>query len=87
MSCLQVALTISTLIIITSAGDASNNIKTDNKPVPCTCAVFLSGQFKKGSKDQPRGVPVLTQEMDTPCMNNSMGTRQCTSRCLELVRI
>lgn len=58
-----------------------------NEPVPCTCGVFLSGQFKKGSKDQPKGVPVLTQETDTPFMNNAMGNRQCTNKCLELVRI
>lgn len=57
------------------------------EPVPCTCGVFLSGQFKKGSKDQPKGVPVLTQETDTPFMNNAMGSRQCTNKCLELVRI
>lgn len=59
----------------------------DDSPVPCTCGVFLSGQFKKGSKEQPKGVPVLTQEMDTPFMNNAMGNRQCTNKCLELVRI
>lgn len=57
------------------------------EPVPCTCGVFLSGQFKKGSKDQPKGVPVLTQETDTPFMNNAVGNRQCTNKCLELVRI
>ncbi|RZC14248.1 follicle cell protein 3C-1 [Asbolus verrucosus] len=75
-----------TLCSIASAGEASNSIKSDNKPVPCTCGVFLSGQFKKGSKDQPKGVPVLTQEMETPYMNNAMGNRQCTNKCLEMVR-
>ncbi|KAG5884342.1 hypothetical protein JTB14_024421 [Gonioctena quinquepunctata] len=54
-------------------------------PIPCTCGVFLSGQFKKGSKQQPKGLPLLTQEMDTPFMNNAMGTRQCTNKCLELI--
>jgi hypothetical protein len=75
-----------TLCALASAGDPFNGTIADNKPVPCTCGVFLSGQFKKGSKEQPKGVPVLTQEMDTPCMNNAMGNRQCTNRCLEMVR-
>nr|XP_023018163.1 uncharacterized protein LOC111507136 isoform X2 [Leptinotarsa decemlineata] len=60
----------------------------EDKPVgsvPCTCGVFLSGQFKKGSKQQPKGLPVLTQEMDNPFMNNAMGSRQCTNKCLELI--
>lgn len=62
-------------------------IEEPSGPTPCTCGVFLSGQFKKGSKDQPKGVPVLTQEMDIPFLNNAVGTRQCTNKCLELVRI
>ncbi|CAH1368581.1 hypothetical protein MTP99_010027 [Tenebrio molitor] len=74
-----------TLCALASAGDPFNGTIADNKPVPCTCGVFLSGQFKKGSKEQPKGVPVLTQEMDTPCMNNAMGNRQCTNRCLEMI--
>lgn len=57
------------------------------EPVPCTCGVFLSGQFKRGSKEQPKGVPVLTQETDTPFLNNAVGSRQCTNKCLEVVRI
>lgn len=79
-------MVVLTLCALASAGDSSNGIKTD-KPVPCTCGVFLSGQFKKGSKEQPKGVPVLTQEMDTPFMNNAMGNRQCTNKCLEMVGI
>lgn len=64
-----------------------NKIRPDSGPTPCICGIFLSGQFKKGSKEQPKGVPVLTQEMDTPFMNNSMGNRQCINKCLELVSI
>ncbi|CAH1137754.1 unnamed protein product, partial [Phyllotreta striolata] len=59
--------------------------REEPEPVPCTCGVFLSGQFKKGSKKQPKGLPVLTQEMDTPFMNNAVGNRQCTNKCLELI--
>ncbi|XP_057663974.1 uncharacterized protein LOC130898588 [Diorhabda carinulata] len=65
--------------------DDRNNDHEGKDPVPCTCGVFLSGQFKKGSKKQPKGLPVLTQEMDTPFMNNAVGNRQCTNKCLELI--
>lgn len=63
-----------------------NTVKSDPVPTPCTCGIFLSGQFKKGTKEQPKGEPVLTQEMDNPFMNNSVGNRQCINKCLELVR-
>lgn len=54
-------------------------------PVPCTCGVFLSGQFKKGSKEQPKGIPVLTQETEKFFPNNAIGNRQCMNNCLEVV--
>ncbi|KAJ8918280.1 hypothetical protein NQ315_014150 [Exocentrus adspersus] len=78
-----------TLVGVCWAGNATetNEIRIEEAkdPVPCTCGVFLSGQFKKGSKDQPKGVPVLTQEMDTPFSNNAVGNRQCVNKCLELI--
>ncbi|VEN64518.1 unnamed protein product [Callosobruchus maculatus] len=54
-------------------------------PVPCTCGVFLSGQFKKGHKAEPKGEPILMQEMDAPFANNAVGNRQCTSKCIETI--
>ncbi|XP_017786475.1 PREDICTED: follicle cell protein 3C-1 isoform X2 [Nicrophorus vespilloides] len=57
--------------------------KEHSKPVPCTCGIFLSGQLKKGSKDSPKGDPVLTQELDTHFAHNSIGQRQCANKCLE----
>ncbi|KAJ8944892.1 hypothetical protein NQ314_009348 [Rhamnusium bicolor] len=81
-----------TLIEMARAGNLATAIQTNEiktieikDPIPCTCGVFLSGQFKKGSKDQPKGVPVLTQEMDTPFLNNTVGNRQCVNKCLELI--
>ncbi|KAJ3653538.1 hypothetical protein Zmor_012784 [Zophobas morio] len=79
------AMVVLTLCALAGAGEPVKSAKADSKPVPCTCGVFLSGQFKKGSKEQPKGVPVLTQEMDTPFMNNAMGNRQCTNKCLEMI--
>lgn len=51
----------------------------------CTCAVFLSGQFKKGSPEPPTGNPALLHEHDTlfPC--STMGQKQCLNKCLETV--
>lgn len=65
-----------------------NSIKVDERtPTPCTCGIFLSGQFKKGSKEPPKGFPALTQEMETHFVNNAMGNRQCTNKCLEVVSL
>lgn len=75
------------LIAVAQSSELGDNEHKKDEPVPCTCGVFLSGQFKKGSKDQPKGSPVLTQEMDNAFMNNSVGNRQCTNKCLEMVRI
>ncbi|CAH1970981.1 unnamed protein product [Acanthoscelides obtectus] len=60
--------------------------EVEEGPVPCTCGVFLSGQFKKGHKTEPKGEPILMQEMDAPFANNAVGSRQCTSKCIETVR-
>lgn len=90
MSHLSLTLTIAVTYVLCSVESTllDNKIQqTDSDPTPCTCGIFLSGQFKKGSKEQPKGVPVLTQEMDTPFMNNAIGNRQCINKCLELVSI
>lgn len=52
---------------------------------PCTCAAFLSGQFKKGSSEQPIGLPALIQETDLifPC--TQAGLRLCINKCLETI--
>lgn len=52
---------------------------------PCTCAVFMSGQFKKGSNEQPTGYPALIQEteMNFPC--TAGGTKLCINKCLETI--
>ncbi|CAH0557826.1 unnamed protein product [Brassicogethes aeneus] len=73
------------LFSFTTASKDRKNHHEKESPIPCTCGVFLTGQFKKGSKDQPKGSPVLTQEMDNSFMNNSVGTRQCTNKCLEVI--
>lgn len=53
----------------------------------CSCAVFLSDQFKKGSPEPPKGNPALLHEQDSlfPC--TTFGSRQCTNKCLESVNL
>ncbi|XP_014471214.1 PREDICTED: follicle cell protein 3C-1 [Dinoponera quadriceps] len=67
--------------IVPSITKSSTN---SNEP-GCVCGIFLSGQFKKGSKEQPKGHPALLHEHpDTfPC--NTVGNRLCTNKCLETI--
>lgn len=59
--------------------------KEHEKPVPCTCGVFLTGQFKKGSSAPPIGNPALMHEQELQFTCNQVGIKQCTNRCLEMV--
>lgn len=65
-------------------GNAINTVST-SEIEPCTCAVFLSGQFKKGSQEQPKGLPALISEseMNFPC--NPTGQKLCINKCLETI--
>ncbi|XP_012262248.2 follicle cell protein 3C-1 [Athalia rosae] len=64
-----------------SASDAP----TTESPIGCVCGVFLSGQFKKNSKDQPKGNPAMLHEHpDTfPC--TIVGNKLCTNKCLDTI--
>lgn len=53
----------------------------------CTCAVFLSGQFTKGSNQPPLGNPALLHEQENVMACNPMGSKQCTNKCLETVKL
>lgn len=52
----------------------------------CTCAVFLTGQFTKGSQDPPNGNPALLNEHETLFSCTPAGNKQCTNKCLETVK-
>ncbi|XP_001606122.2 uncharacterized protein LOC100114266 [Nasonia vitripennis] len=58
---------------------------TEAPIIACTCGVFLSGQFKKGSKEQPKGnAALLHDQSDTfPCSN--VGNKMCTNKCLDVI--
>lgn len=51
----------------------------------CTCGVFLSGQFKKGSGEPPKGPAALMHEQDTKYACTPLGAKQCSNKCLETV--
>jgi hypothetical protein len=51
----------------------------------CQCAVFMSGQFKKGSTEPPKGYPAITQETDIAYPCTSSGTKMCINKCLETI--
>ncbi|XP_018399204.1 PREDICTED: uncharacterized protein LOC108776947 [Cyphomyrmex costatus] len=64
------------------------NIKSSNikeQPTGCVCAVFLSGQFKKGSKEQPKGYPALVHEYPDSIPCTAMGNKLCISKCLDVI--
>ena len=66
------------------------SLSTMDKPAPanattCTCGVFMSGQFKKGSTEQPTGFPALISELDQAYPCNPVGLKNCVNRCLETV--
>lgn len=60
-------------------------IKPEPSLTPCNCGVFLSGQFKKGSKEQPKGNPALLHEMSETFPCTSAGNKMCTNKCLDMV--
>lgn len=64
-----------------------NNITDEEPPVGCVCGVFLNGQFKKGSRDQPSGFPAFLHEHSDifPC--NPTGNKLCTNKCLDQVKL
>lgn len=65
----------------------SNMANMAKELVPCTCGVFLTGQFKRGSSEPPKGNPALMHEQELNFSCNAAGVKQCTNRCLEMVKI
>lgn len=51
----------------------------------CTCGIFFSGQFKRGSSEPPKGQPVLMHEQESMYPCTPIGTKQCSNKCLEVV--
>ncbi|XP_015608435.1 follicle cell protein 3C-1 isoform X3 [Cephus cinctus] len=58
---------------------------TTELPIGCVCGVFLSGQFKKGSKEQPKGNPALLHEHPDTFACTAVGNKLCTNKCLDII--
>lgn len=68
------------------ASPSSHSSSSSQSSVPCTCGVFMSGQFDKGTPNaQPRGNAALMYEQDAVLPCTAQGNKQCTNRCLEMV--
>lgn len=67
------------------ASNSTLDVTTTESPIGCTCGIFLSGQFKKSSKESPTGNPVLIyDQFETfPCTLN--GKRLCINKCLDTI--
>ncbi|XP_053679410.1 follicle cell protein 3C-1 [Anopheles nili] len=63
--------------------DVSRNYLTS---VPCTCAIFLTGQFNRFNRtEQPKGNPGIQLELmqHFPCTTS--GNKQCSNKCLDSI--
>ena len=81
------AASLSKIEVIPTNELSNNSIDTTASSYPCSCAVFLSGQFKKGSSEQPKGLPALMMhEVEGSFSCNSVGNKMCINKCLDSVR-
>ncbi|XP_041766659.1 uncharacterized protein LOC121590763 [Anopheles merus] len=63
--------------------DVQRNSATN---VPCTCAIFLTGQFNRFNRtEQPKGNPGIQLELmqHFPC--TAAGNKQCANKCLDSI--
>lgn len=73
-----------TTLFVTEIVEVGNST-TEFPKTECTCGIFLSDQFKKGSKDQPKGNPALLKEFSEVFPCNSHGNKLCSNKCLDIV--
>ncbi|KAF6206630.1 hypothetical protein GE061_017866 [Apolygus lucorum] len=88
----KVALSVlSSLLVLGSTQEVSLGNLTDllnavpkmPELTPCTCGVFLSGQFNRTSP--VRGNPVLMNEHNEHFACTNMGNKQCINKCLDVL--
>lgn len=68
--------------------DTTSTLDTEesSEDLSCTCGIFLNSQFTKGSKDPPKGEPVISNILDRNFPCNPIGQKQCQTKCLEQVQ-
>lgn len=59
------------------------NDNTQSTSPTCSCGVFLSGQFVKGSPKPPEGNPAIVNELEDQFTCGTVGVKQCANKCLE----
>lgn len=59
------------------------NTNETNSLISCSCAVFLSGQFVRGSPKPPVGYPPITADIEDQFPCNPIGVNKCTKKCLD----
>ncbi|XP_049547832.1 follicle cell protein 3C-1 [Anopheles darlingi] len=65
------------------AADVERNAITN---APCTCAIFLSGQFNRFNRtEQPKGNPGIQLELMQHFACTATGNKQCSNRCLDAI--
>lgn len=70
----------------TKNADLESNTVTQSDNVPCSCAIFLTGQFNKQNRSEPpRDNPGIQLELmqHYPC--TTAGNKQCSNRCLDAI--
>ncbi|KYN18758.1 Armadillo repeat-containing protein 7 [Trachymyrmex cornetzi] len=90
---IKMYLTLVMMALCISYSYAENNSTVTNiksstnteQSTGCACAIFLSGQFKKGSKEQPKGYPALIHEYPDPIPCTTIGNKHCVNKCLEII--
>jgi len=89
---MYIVLMMMTLCISYSYAEKNSTIlnivksaNSNEQSIGCVCAVFLNGQFRKGSKEQPKGYPALLHEYPDPLPCSAIGNKLCTSKCLDVV--
>ncbi|KAG8282421.1 hypothetical protein J6590_036387 [Homalodisca vitripennis] len=76
-----------TLDLAPVALPAVNNSLTElTRPfVPCTCGIFLTGQFTPGAQIPPSSIPALSFEFDYNLPCSKFGNHQCANNCLQTI--
>lgn len=69
----------------TTANNVKATFSTQQNDLSCTCGIFLSSQFVKGSPEPPKGEPVISTTLERSFQCNPIGQKQCQTKCLEQV--
>lgn len=79
-------LLFSSFVFATVCSLSTNKtITRREEPVGCSCAVFLTSQFERGSKEQPKGTPALAYDHPETVPCTPSRNRLCLNKCLDMI--